>query len=395
MATYPVNICDAVVDVSLPAQWKVNYAPIKERPALTEAQIRAALASPIGTPPIRELARGKKKAVIIVEDVTRPLRGEELVPHVIEEIHAGGIAYADIMIIIGIGAHRPMAQREYRRKLGDKIVDNFLVVNNNCYENQVYVGDTPAGTPVDITKDVAEADLRLTVGATIPHNVAGYTGGGKLILPGVCSMRTISHHHAKWGKESMSFGSPENGFRLEIEAAARVAHVDAIVEALMNSQAQAVGLFVGDLVAAHRAACKEGEQIYTAAAPAGVDVVITSGFPRDIELGQGMACLGAHSGSTSVREGGAVLYMAGAQEGVGFHSLRDKNRGNRARPPKRAYDLVVYAPQLSPREAAEIVPEGTKIFDKIDEAIALLAAAYPQATCNVFPQGAMTIFKPL
>lgn len=397
MVTYQLPIYDGAVEVQLPERWQVHYAPIKDLPALTPAQIRDALAHPIGTSPIRELARGKRTAAVIVEDLTRPLRGEDVVPYVIDELHAGGISYDDVTIIIGIGAHRPLGQREYRRKLGDRIFDSFLAVNPNLYENQVYVGTTAAGTPVEICRDAAEADIKVSVSSIMPHNGAGFSGGGKLILPGVCSMRTIEHHHSKYtsyATDRSSFGDPECSFRHEIEEVARLAHLDVIVDAVLNSRLDVVGLFVGDLVQAHRAGVSLGWQVYPARAPAGVDVAIISGFPRDYELGQITAALAPNTGGTSVREGGAVLLLGGGQEGVGYHALRDRYVPTRKSSPKGNYDLLVYSPQVSVKEVACAFPEGTRFFDNVEEALAILEVAYPQARANVFPQGAMTIFQP-
>jgi len=396
MARYRLLMHGMQVNVDLPERWKVNYLPIRDIPALTEEGLRTAFANPVGSARLSTLAKGKQKAVIIVEDQTRPCPIPPLAKLIVEELREGGITPDNIRFIMAVGGHKPMAGREFRLKLGDEVVKNFQVINPNPYENMVQVGTTPSGIPVEVDMAVAEADLKISISALLPHNVAGYTGGGKMVLPGVCSMRTITTHHydprIKAGQGG--FGEVDCLFRAELEAAARVAGLDFVVEALLNPQLEIAGLWVGDMVAAHRAGARAATEVHTVSGPAQVDVVIITGFPRDCELLQGMAVFAPHTGAHSVKKDGATLALVAAPDGVGYHTLRDRDRKEaRPRAPLAKHSLL-YSPNLSPWEANAAAPAGTVLYTRLEEAIDALANLFPVAEANVFPHGAMTIFQP-
>lgn len=396
VTAYRMSLHEMEVEIDLPERWTVNYLPVRDVPPLGPDGLREAFARPIGTGRIVDLARGKRKAVVIVEDITRPCPAEVVVPLVLEELHEAGLAADDIKIVMAVGGHRPMAAREFRAKLGDWVVEHYEVVNPNPYENMVHIGTTEFGTPVEVDLAVAEADFKVSVGALLPHNVAGFTGGGKLLLPGVSSMRTImAHHYADPIKAGQGgFGQVECLFRHEIEAAARLAGLDVIVEAVLTKDLRVAGLFVGDLVEAHRAGVAVAEQVCTVWGPSEVDVVITTGFPRDIELLQAMAAFSPGTGARSVRPDGAIMLMAAAPEGIGYHTLRDRFRREAKPSVPLAKHSLLYCPRLTSWEAARYAPEGTVLYAEAQAAVADLAERFPNATANVFPQGAMVVYRP-
>lgn len=397
MGTYRLLMHGMAVEATLPARWKVNYLPAPDLPALDEAGLHAAFANPVGTPRLAELARGRRKAIVIVEDQTRPCPIPALARLIVAELLEGGIARENVKFIMAVGGHKPMAGKEFRAKLGDEVVENFEVINPNPYENMVEVGVTPSGIPVEVDMAVAEADLKISISALLPHNVAGYTGGGKLILPGVCSMRTIVAHHLDKRIQAGQggFGQVDCLFREELEAAARLVGLDFVVEALLNPQLEIAALWVGDMVEAHRAGARAAREVHTVSGPTGVDVGIITGFPRDIELLQGMAAFAPHTGAHSVKPDGALLFLAAAPEGVGYHTLLDRGRKDATPRQPLTEHTLLYSPNLAPWQAKAGAPAGTVLYRRLEDALQALVELFPVAEANVFPHGAMTIFKPL
>ncbi|MBI2940650.1 MAG: nickel-dependent lactate racemase [Chloroflexi bacterium] len=387
------------ISCDLPDDWQVNNLSVSSAPALTPDEMRDALRRPIGAPRISELARGKRTAVIIVDDLTRPTPAYAYVPLIIEELKAGGIADAGIKIIGGIGCHRPMLSVDFRRKVGDWVVDRYECITHNPHEHNVYVGTTPRGIRVEINDEVAEADVKIVAGGIIPHGSAGFGGGAKLILPGVCSIGTITAHHSTMLQGARRCLVEGNEFRDELEQIARVAGLDAIVNCVMNADVEVAGLFAGDLVAAHRAGVEAARELYAVDAPRGVDAAIVSGFPQDREFGQSLK--GMHRCPATVREGGTVLFVSAGTEGPGFHHLgeraRKAERHSPAKPPAspagEGRHLIVYCPTVGPDEVARRIPPTASFHRDLASAVAELRARHSRASVNVFPQGALTIIR--
>lgn len=395
MSTFRVPILGGECEVSLPDGWQVGWYGV-DHPGLAPVQIRERFARPIGTPRIRELAEGKKTVAIIVDDITRPQRAYHVLPMVLGELEAAGIQEDDIVVVAALGAHRPMTQTEFRLKVGDAVVDRFRVVNPSLYEHQVRLGVTERGTPVEVCREVAEADLRIGVGMVIQHPSAGWSSGAKLILPGVASMETIvAHHMRKYPKTAL--GQAENEFRHDMEAVARIARLDVFVASVINGRLEPVEVCVGDVVAAHRAACKVAAEVYFLQAPAGVDAAIISGYPMDREFRQAAKALAPGAGINTVRNGGTILFMADGPDGYGYHAL-DYREGRapvfkqRTREALGDRTLLVYCPHVGPKECYTRLPDEAILFRNLDEAVAALIARHPGPTMvNIFPHGGISL----
>ena len=168
------------LEVPLPASWQVqvcNMAGYK-RPALSPDGIRAAITSPIGTPPIRELARGKNEVVIIFDDMSRVTRVAEIVPVVLEELAEAGVPDNRIRFIAALGSHGALDRIDFVKKLGEAAVSRFPIYNHNPFENCVYVGTTSYATDIFINAEVMNCDLKIGIGSITPHINTGYAGGG-------------------------------------------------------------------------------------------------------------------------------------------------------------------------------------------------------------------------
>jgi len=181
----------------LPDGWKVTVYDIAgaDRPVMTYDQIKTAIASPHGAPRLREIARGKKKVVILFDDLTRGTRVSKIAPAVLEELKEAGIADSQIEFICAQGAHQAWDRADLVKKLGEAIFNRFPVYNHVPFMNCTYLGNTSYGSRVEVNAEVMSCDLKVGIGGIVPHASYGYGGGGKIIMPGVSSYDAISAHH--------------------------------------------------------------------------------------------------------------------------------------------------------------------------------------------------------
>ncbi len=401
MQTYkfPFGADDRFLDVRVPDDWQVTWSAIPDEPSLTEDEMRQAFANPIGTPRISELAQGKKNAVIIVDDNGRPTPTFQFATMILDELNKGGIPDSQITFVAGVGCHRVFSGPDFRQKIGDEAVERCRTINHSIYENLVHLGYTSRGTPVSVNRDVVEADLRIAAGGIIPHGAAGFGGGGKLILPGVCSMATIDHHHAhNRGPKCCLGGIQDNNFRLDIEEIARMAKLDVIVNAVMNGKRRVAGLFVGDLVDAHREGVKLARKMYAVPCAQNADIAVISGYPMDREFGESMKALSPGLIGSTVKPDGSILFISAAVDGVGYHRLGDRHRFDnpnqrneiRNRVGKTRYGSVC-APSLGEAEIRMKIPDDYPFFKNIDAAIADLASRHKNPVVNMVPMGPLSL----
>ena len=172
------------------------------------ALLRQALAHPIGTPRLRDLARPEQKVVIITSDLTRPCPSDRLLPPLIQELAAAGVPDANILIVVALGLHRSMSESELETAVGSDVYRRVRVVNHDP-NNTVRLGSTSFGTPVEIFRPVVEADLRVCLGNLELHYFVGYSGGAKAILPGCASRATVTANHAMMARPEAAAGRLE------------------------------------------------------------------------------------------------------------------------------------------------------------------------------------------
>ncbi|MBI2906428.1 MAG: DUF2088 domain-containing protein [Chloroflexi bacterium] len=325
---------DVDVELAFPNSWDVVTYHMKghDAPKASEAALREAFSHPIGTSPIRELAKGRKEVAIVFDDMTRPTNIAELVPYVLDELREAGIADRNIRFICGLGAHGPLNRVEQAKKLGEAVMDRFPVYNHNPHGNCIYLGETSGGTPVSINGEVMSCDLKIAIGCILPHVSAGFGGGAKLIVPGVASMDTIwANHHGVGGRSAPTREHPlgnlhptvgigkgqGNVMRLDMEEAARMAGLDVIVNVVVNNRREPVAAFVGDLVAAHRAGVKMATEHYATLRTDDADICVANAYHKASEA---MAAL--RLGAMFVKkEGGAMVLIANTPSGQVTHYL--------------------------------------------------------------------------
>jgi|GEM_PF-295538 len=316
------NYGDRPIPVTFPDHWDVHISRIHgyDTPALTEAQIREKLHAAIGTKPISEGAAGKKSAVIIIDDITRPTPCEPIARAVIAELHAAGVPDENIWFIIALGTHGVMYRTEFVRKLGEELVENYEVHNHNLFFNHVFVGNTSNNVPVEINADVMSADYKIAIGTTMAHSYYGFSGGAKCILPGVSSLRTIMRNHSFTTTTEFNMGNPHTRMRSDAEQAARMMGLDFKVDAILNGHAEICNLFAGDFEAEERQAAAYAAEHYAAKFVPDCDIVIANNYFKPAEAN----CAYTPEVIASLKDGGSFVLAANSPFGPCVHFLYDK-----------------------------------------------------------------------
>jgi len=383
------------LELSLPDRWQVKFYNFAgcDQPAMKPEAIRAAIAAPIGSPPIRELARGKKEVVIIFDDLTRVTRITDTLPFVLEELAEAGIPDSSIQFICANGSHTAWDRVWMEKKLGRDIMSRFPVYNHNPFNKCTYAGTTSYGTEVYANGEVMKCDLKIAIGSVVAHPNSGFGGGGKIILPGICSMETIEHFHRKEfefrekypDKRLTGMGIfDENPLRLNIEEAATLVGLDIKIDAMVNMWGETVAVFAGALKPAYKAAVTAAKAHYLMPKPEVEDIVIANTFTKANES----IMLGLNTAFGAIKaEGGDAVLIANAPDGQVTHYLLGTfgktTRGNIdlvTKIPDRVNNVIVYSEYPDIAGRAYIEKSDKVLFtDKWDDVIAVLEKSNPAA----------------
>jgi len=311
------------MELSFPATWSVSLCSMKggSRPPLAGEEIAAAFASPIGTETLEELARGKGQVAILFDDLARPTPVSQLVPCVIEAIERAGVPDSRVRLIAALGAHGAHTAADFRKKLGDEVLERFPVYNHNPFASCTYLGTTSQGTPVSVNSEVMGCDLKIGIGCITPHIFTGFGGGGKIILPGVSSMETMTHNHGllvKAHPECMGLGRIEgNAVRRDIDEACRMAGLDFKIDAIVNLKGEITGLFAGDPILEHQAGVELAKEVYATVPAKDMDVVIVNAYGKSNEC-----AIVPSIGLPALKEqGGDLVIIANEPSGQIVHYL--------------------------------------------------------------------------
>jgi nickel-dependent lactate racemase len=290
------------------------------------AAIRAALAQPIGSVRLREMARPGQKVVIIPTDITRSLHEEIILPLLLDELNAAGIPDEDITLVVATGTHRPNSREECVAMYGEEVVNRVRIVNHSAYDEASlkYLGKTPSrGIPVKVNRLVAEADLKIATGVIEPHLFAGYSGGVKSIAVGVAGAETIAatHNVDILDDPRTRLGVIEgNVFRQFLEEATAFVKLDFVVNVVLNPRKEFVRVVAGDPVAAHAEGVRTARQVYEVPVDRQADIVIAApGYPKDRDLYQATRAVNTsvYGPKPLVRKGGVLIIPAPCQDGIG------------------------------------------------------------------------------
>jgi nickel-dependent lactate racemase len=317
--------------VELPSDRVVGPLAIREVEPLDdpEAAVSASLEVPTGSRPLREIAAGKKTACILVCDITRPVPNPLILRPVLKTLDEAGIERHNILILVATGLHRPSTAAERIEMLGPGIARDYRVEDHNgtALDEHTFLGTTPRGLPAWIDTRYIQADLKITTGLIEPHFMAGYSGGRKLICPGVAAFETVKLWHSPAFLEHPNAESGHlkgNPVHEENTYIARLAGCDFIVNVTLDKDRRVTSVVAGDMEEAFHEGVRFVEQIVKARVAEPVDIVVTSsaGYPLDTTFYQSVK--GMVGALPIIKEGGTIILAASFTEGIGspeFQSL--------------------------------------------------------------------------
>jgi nickel-dependent lactate racemase len=298
------------------------------------------------------------------------------------------------------------------KKLGRPMANRFPVYNHHPYENVMDVGMTSRGTSLKINRFFMEADVKIGVGFITPHPSAGFGGGAKIVIPGLSGIKTVIKFHSlepnhtpscteQSGEITFSRGHDldKNNLRLDMEEGARMAGLDIIVNSIGTSAGKTAGVFVGDLVKAHRSAVELAKKVYLTEAPTDADIGVFNAFPEDTELQQSHKALNVWMGNIGhrlVKKGGKVVICTASSDGFGFHSYADRGTRLHYVIDERIIAEVfqnrkvfVFSPNCSRADLLERYPESVIIRNTWEEVLEELKEGSSSQSVSIFPSGSL------
>ncbi|MCR8432721.1 MAG: nickel-dependent lactate racemase [Candidatus Korarchaeota archaeon] len=334
-----------VIQLEIPDDNFLMNAIPKEIPGIPNPSIELekSLEKPIKTRPLRELAKGKRKVVIVVDDATRPLPSHLLLPTILNELQNAGVRQDGITILFATGLHRPVTEEEAKRLLGEDIAERYRWLSHNAdAEDLVYYGETKRGTPIYINRLYAEADLRILVGDVTLHYYAGFGGGGKSILPGISGRETIIRNHSMLFQPNARPGICEgNPVCEDISEAAKKVGADFVINVVLNTRKEIVRIFAGELEDVFKKGIELVRRMYIVDVPQKADITIVSpgGHPFDINLYQSHK--GLFFAEQATRDNGSIILLAACPEGAGNKLFEDSMRATKNLAPDAAMKMLM------------------------------------------------------
>ncbi|MDR2095320.1 MAG: lactate racemase domain-containing protein [Treponema sp.] len=316
------------VTITLPDDWNIEYHGIEadEWPALDKKEIQNRINAPYGSKTLREMAQGKNQAVIVFDDITRGTPVQIIAEIVLEELHQAGFRKDQIRFICATGLHGAHTIADFSNKLGSKIVGEYEVFNHNPYENCVSIGTTARGVDVKINKEFMFCDLRIGIGAITPHHFNGYSGGGKILFPGIAHIDTIQQNHAtavnflieKRLNLVAGMGKLENdGMRKEVEEMAGMVDNFFKIDCLYNTRLQPVAIYAGNCKDAFYAGVPDAIRGYATNPVINKEVVVVNANAKANEatIATNLAVMGVRP------EGGDIVLVNFSKMGQMTHYL--------------------------------------------------------------------------
>jgi len=359
------------------------------------SKIKEALRSPIGVPPLSSLVKPDFKVTIISTDISRPCPERVILPPVIEELKSACVREDNIRVLIATGMHRPMTEEELREKLGEEICEKFEVINHVCTDEKSlrFISTTPnLKIPLWVNKIAVEADFTISTANVDPHIFAGFSGGGKSIMPGVSGIRTIEEMHRpeRLDLPHVGVGSvEENPVRLDIDAAGMMAGLKFIVNVTLNLNYEIAAVCAGDPVKAHRELVKSAREVFTVPVSAEPDIVISApGYPKDRDLYQATRAANNFvcGPKPVIKKGGVIIIPAPCQDGVGSETFykwmkEAKTLDEIFERGKREISVGAHRPYIMAKilKHADVIIVGSKIPKEVQEMKMLHAETMEEA----------------
>jgi nickel-dependent lactate racemase len=314
---------DDIAGIDIPPSHEVAVYSVKavEDATADEANLIAeSIAAPIGMEPFSRRLKSGSRVLIVVDDISRPTPVDKVLPALLAKVHNAGVAEGRVRFLIALGTHRPMTPAEIERKLGKAVVGKYEVLNHEWDNPRAlhHYGKLEEGTEVILNKAMSESDFVVGVGSIAPHPAAGFSGGGKIIAPGVATEEAVGEFH--W--ESVQFpqrdvlGVRDNPMRDQIDRIAAMAGLSGIVNVVLDGNKRIVKVVSGDPVEAHKAGCRYALGLYGIEInnPADAQIFIADTHPLDQDLWQGVKAMCALD--CFVPDGSVVILVTPSLEGV-------------------------------------------------------------------------------
>jgi len=298
--------------------WHVGPGRTRRKVAWPDA-VLSALNKPIGAPRLGEMARAAQSVVVLVDDVTRPTPQSELLPPLLDALNAAGVSDERITAIIALGTHRYMTDDEMRVHLGEGVVARISVLNHAWKDADAFVdlGTTAQGVTLKVNRTAYEADLLLSVGSIVPHIYAGWGGGGKMVMPGICSHEAIGPMHSLAWEEGDFLrvaARTDTVCRREIDEVAVRVGLAGILNVVLDGEGACAWAGFGEPVATHAAGVEAARGLLVREVPSPADIVVIDARPATIEYWQGLKAL-AHA-ARAIKRGGTAILVGDFPEGI-------------------------------------------------------------------------------
>jgi lactate racemase len=309
---------------SFPREWNIEIMAPEDAPEVSDEDIEKAFLDPIGVSDIAKIFSGRRNAVIVIDDITRPTPLARVLKIIISKIIHAGIASDDIKILIATGAHKPMSREEVELKVSKEICQNYKVIVHDFMGEDIQKVGWIDGGPVYVNKHFLNADLKICLGGILPHSETGFGGASKLIIPGIAGNLSITHLHGALPARAMGCLESSDGIfdrRSWMESVAQKLGVDLAVCVLINSRRQIAGVVVGDIVEAHRKAAKSAGRIGRTELKhellQNIDILVVNAYPLDtdpIQIGKSLNVAKNLSPK-------AIVIIDAASDGIFYHGM--------------------------------------------------------------------------
>ena len=366
------------IEVSLPKKNLIGIYSPKDVAAVADVkeEIIRALNNPIGSKSLAEQVKGKEKVVILADDNTRLTPTDKIIPVLLDEMNSAGIKDEQITIIIALGTHRFMTEGEIVEKFGQAVVSRVTIKNHDFKNPQALIdlGNTDNGTSIWVNREAYEADFKIGVGSIVPHHIPGFSGGAKIVQPGISGEHTTAETHLLSVRAPRSYlGVQDNPVRRELNMIAQKIGMHTIFNTVLNRHGEVVGAFFGDTVEAFHEGVLLSEKVYAVEIPEEADIVLSSSHPCDIEFWQAHKTL--YPSDLAVKAGGTIILATPCYEGVAVthsemvditcHSSECLKRmvDNKEMHDEVAAALAIAWAQVKERETVYIVSSGIQSGD--------------------------------
>ena len=311
----PLHYGDRIIELDIPEEnlcfnlkrnsYQAEYSE--------EEEIIRAIENPVGSKRLSEFVHSDSTVAIMVDDRTRKTPQKKLLPFILKELNDAGVHDSQVKLIIATGTHRDMTENEILERFGQEILDRVEIKNHDCNKNLINKGVTRRGTKILVNKNVLDADIRIAVGASLPHHPTGWSGGAKMFLPGVAGKETVNAMHLLGASEAQ-LGKVITPMREEMEDFAKEIGLHFILNVILNEKDELVKAVSGHFINAHREIVSWGMRLNGVEFREAADITLSSSYPFDHDLTQ--ADKGMFSAARATNQGGEIILISPCYEGI-------------------------------------------------------------------------------